>query len=56
MSFDHKPTNPKEKERIEKAGGRVINGRIDNGINVSRGFGDHKFYKNKVSKDLKAHE
>jgi serine/threonine protein phosphatase PrpC len=29
MSHDHKPDDPLEKQRIEKAGGTVANGRID---------------------------
>ena len=40
LSQDHKPTNPYEKNRIKKAGGRVTNGRINNGLNISRSFGD----------------
>ena len=40
LSTDHKPTNPLEKSRIIKSGGKVINGRINNGLNVSRALGD----------------
>jgi protein phosphatase PTC2/3 len=40
LSFDHKPDNPEERARIEAAGGRVRNGRIDNGLNMSRALGD----------------
>ena len=40
LSQDHKPTNPYEKNRIKRAGGRVSNGRINNGLNISRSFGD----------------
>lgn len=40
LSEDHKPTNPYEKNRIKKAGGKVNNGRINNGLNISRSFGD----------------
>ena len=42
LSKDHKPTNPGEKSRIIKSGGKVINGRINNGLNVSRALGDFK--------------
>lgn len=40
LSTPHKPTNPEEKERIEKAGGEVIGGRINGMINVSHTVGD----------------
>jgi len=36
---DHKPKN--ERKRIEKAGGFVINGRVDGMLAVSRAFGDN---------------
>ena len=42
LTHDHKPTNTSEKNRILKAGGKVTNGRINNGLNVSRAFGDFK--------------
>ena len=44
LSFDHKPENGTELERIVRAGGRVEKGRINNGLNLSRSFGDY-FYK-----------
>lgn len=34
---DHKPINPNEKERIEKAGSEVIGGRVDANLAMSRG-------------------
>lgn len=43
LSQDHKPTSEQEKSRIEKAGGTVINGRINGIIDVSRTFGDRTF-------------
>ncbi len=43
LSKDHKPDNPIEKERIEKAGGQVHNKRVDGSLAVSRGFGDFEF-------------
>lgn len=39
MSFDHKPTNSQEKERILAAGGKIIDGRINQGLNLSRAIG-----------------
>lgn len=41
LSYDHKPTNKKERERIYKAGSTVnIEGRIDGNLNLSRAIGD----------------
>jgi protein phosphatase 1G len=40
LSFDHKPDNEEEMERIENAGGQIINGRINGGLNLSRAIGD----------------
>lgn len=43
LSKDHKPNNPKEVERIEKAGGfvRVLDApRVDGALALSRAFGD----------------
>lgn len=42
MSFDHKPEDDIEFERIKKAGGRVsLDGRVNGGLNLSRAIGDH---------------
>lgn len=43
LSFDHKPENEKEKERIEKAGGFVQMGRTNGTISLSRALGDFDF-------------
>lgn len=40
MSYDHKPTNAKERERIKNAGGYVEFGRVNGTLAVSRAFGD----------------
>lgn len=40
VSFKHKPTDPQERERIEKAGGHVIFGRVLGSLAVSRALGD----------------
>lgn len=48
MSFDHKPEDDIERERVEKAGGEVTkDGRINNGLNLSRAIGDHTYKQNK---------
>ncbi|XP_057656082.1 probable protein phosphatase CG10417 isoform X3 [Diorhabda carinulata] len=50
MSFDHKPEDAPERERIVKAGGRVTaDGRVNGGLNLSRAIGDHAY---KQSKEL----
>lgn len=46
LSFDHKPTNPKERQRIVKAGSTVnLEGRIDGNLNLSRAIGDLEYKK-----------
>jgi len=47
MSFDHKPDNEKEKDRVHKAGGYVTtDGRINGNLNLSRAIGDMEYKKN----------
>jgi serine/threonine protein phosphatase PrpC len=43
MSFDQKPENAKERERIVTAGGKVHSGRIDGELGVARALGDFRF-------------
>ncbi|GMT14869.1 hypothetical protein PFISCL1PPCAC_6166, partial [Pristionchus fissidentatus] len=43
LTEDHNPLKYEERERIEKAGGVVKNGRIDGVIEVSRSIGDGQF-------------
>lgn len=45
LSFDHKPTNPIEKSRIENAGGTVTNKRVNGDLAVSRALGDFAYKK-----------
>ncbi|XP_034404488.1 protein phosphatase, Mg2+/Mn2+ dependent, 1Na (putative) [Cyclopterus lumpus] len=40
---DHKPFNPREKERIQNAGGSVILQRVNGSLAVSRALGDFDF-------------
>jgi protein phosphatase 1G len=54
MSIDHKPEDDEERTRIEKAGGQVTkDGRVNNGLNLSRAIGDHAY---KTNKDLSLEE
>jgi serine/threonine protein phosphatase PrpC len=53
MSYDHKPYNPVETARIEKAGGCVSMKRVNGDLAVSRAFGDYGF---KMRTEMKAEE
>ena len=46
LSFDHKPDNTIEKTRIQKAGGFIIEGRVNGNLNLSRAIGDLEYKKN----------
>lgn len=46
LSFDHKPNNIPEHERITKAGGFVKSKRVDGDLAVSRGLGDFSYKTN----------
>lgn len=45
LSYDHKPTNRPEKDRIEKANGTVTNKRVNGDLAVSRALGDFEYKK-----------
>lgn len=48
MSTDHKPEDEIERDRITKAGGTIsVDGRVNNGLNLSRAIGDHSYKTNK---------
>lgn len=47
MSIDHKPDQEAEKERIIKAGGYVMQGRVNSNLNLSRAIGDLEYKRNK---------
>ncbi|KAL7752206.1 Protein phosphatase 2C 2 [Sorochytrium milnesiophthora] len=53
LSFDHKPNNPEEQERIVAAGGFVEFGRVNGNLALSRAIGDFEF---KQSTNLPAEE
>ncbi|EGC39845.1 hypothetical protein DICPUDRAFT_44948 [Dictyostelium purpureum] len=40
LTFDHRPVEDSERERIVKAGGTVLNGRVNGMLAVSRALGD----------------
>lgn len=46
VCLDHKPEDPEERRRIEKAGYKVTSdGRVSGGLNLSRAIGDHAYKK-----------
>lgn len=47
LSSDHKPENEIERKRIQAAGGDIVNGRVNGGLNLSRSFGDFNYKKAK---------
>lgn len=40
LSEDHKPSLESEKDRILKAGGQIIDGRVNGNLNLTRSLGD----------------
>ena len=53
LSFDHKPENQEEIDRIYKAGSTIEAGRVDGNLNLTRAIGDLKY---KAKEELKAEE
>lgn len=54
VTYKHKPNSPEERERIEKAGGHVVFGRVLGSLAVSRALGDAEFKmpRNKAQDDF----
>jgi len=50
LSEDHKPDNEIEKNRITRAGGFIIEGRVNGNLNLSRALGDLEYKKNTTLK------
>jgi serine/threonine protein phosphatase PrpC len=42
-TYDHKPINPEERERIQRAGGSVMIQRVNGSLAVSRALGDFEY-------------
>ena len=53
LSIDHKPDREPEHTRVTKAGGSVVNGRVEGNLSLSRALGDlhYKVNKEKEQKD-----
>ncbi|KXZ45892.1 hypothetical protein GPECTOR_49g476 [Gonium pectorale] len=47
LTNDHKPDDPKERQRIQNAGGFVVWGRVNANLNISRALGDASFKQDK---------
>ena len=54
LSEDHKPMNPIEKARVEKAGGFVLNGRVNGILSLSRALGDYSLKQAEIAPELQA--
>jgi len=50
LSEDHKPQLQSEVRRITAAGGKVVNGRVNGNLNLTRCLGDHEYKQNKSLK------
>lgn len=46
LSYDHKPSDPKEIDRITRAGGMISNGRVNGMLTLTRALGDFELKEN----------
>lgn len=53
VTFDHKPSQLKEKQRIQNAGGMIALNRVNGGLATSRGLGDFEY---KCVPELQPHQ
>lgn len=51
LSKDHKPDDPRESDRIQKAGGFIVEGRVNGNLNLSRALGDLEYKREKSLKE-----
>lgn len=51
LSTDHKPDDTIETERIQKAGGFIVEGRVNGNLNLSRALGDLEYKREKSLKE-----
>jgi serine/threonine protein phosphatase PrpC len=52
LTYNHKASDPDERDRILKLGGHVFFGRVFGALAVSRSFGDPRYKKPKTSEDF----
>ena len=57
LTRDHKPCDREEKRQVERAGGKVVDGRVNGDLGVSRALGDYdRRYGRKVCRGEKGRE
>ena len=57
LTRDHKPSDREEKRQVERAGGKVIDGRVNGDLGVSRALGDYdRRYGRKVCRGERGRE
>ena len=54
LSYDHKPDNPDELNRIRNSGHSVYMNRVDGNLALSRAFGDYAYKEGQVDPKLTA--
>ena len=57
LTRDHKPCDREEKRQVERAGGKVVDGRVNGDLGVSRALGDYdRRYGRKVCRGEKGRD